>query len=222
MFSLKSRIFASLFIIISVFTIIIGYLSGVVMPILYSKSEAYMKIYIERSVAAAIVESGSSGLFLNPVKFQYNSDGSISAYTTDTLSMATLRAFISNSIIDSIENEVAVDFKINVGTLSGIPFLYGKGPEMDISLTEMNFVTCETASEFTDSGINQTLHRVLLKIEAVSIIKEPLTSRQISTDTTIPLSETVIVGDVPAAYTVIHRAYEDDEEDINDYGAHLD
>ncbi|MBE6606839.1 MAG: hypothetical protein E7635_07380 [Ruminococcaceae bacterium] len=222
MFSLKSRIFACLFIIIFTFTIIIGYLSGVVMPILYSKSEAYIKTYIEKYVAKAIVNFNDSDIFQNPITFEYDNTGKITAYTANALVTSKFRALISKNIIDSIDSERDIGFNIKAGTLSGIPFLYGQGPEIKINLTGMTFVTFDTVSEFTDSGINQTLHKITLYIEAKCYIKEPLGKRSIVTKTSLPISETVLIGDVPEAYTVIHRAYEDDEEDINDYGAQID
>ena len=222
MFSLKSRIFTCLFIIIFVFTLIIGYTSGIVIPILHSKSEAYIKAYIEKYVAEAIIESDEHGIFENPINFEYDTNGKICAYSADALMIAKLRAFITENIIEAIDREKDIGFNINAGTLSGIPFLYGKGPEIKINLTGMTFVTFNTVSEFTDSGINQTLHKILLDIEAKCYIKEPLGKSSIVTKTTLPLSETVLIGNVPDAYTVINRAYEDDEEDINDYGAQID
>lgn len=224
MFSRKTKFFACISAIFFCFSLFIGYLSGIVIPILYSKSEAYMKTYIEKSVADAIIASDRSGVFINPISFEYDNNGNISAYTADSLSTAKLRAFISNNIIESASGESDISFHIASGTLSGIPFLYGKGPQIRIQLKGINLVTFDTSSEFTDSGINQTLHKIALNIKAKSTIKAPLSlgKKQIIAETSIPLSETVLVGDVPEAYTVIYRAHEDDEEDINDYGAAVD
>ena len=200
---------------------ILAYITGIVKPILYAKSEAHMKMYIEESISKALSDADSTN-FANPIHFKYNTDGSISAYSADMLSAAKLRAYISDRLITPLGQELSINFRINIGSLSGVPFLYGRGPAVTIHLNGLTFANFNIASEFLDSGINQTLHRLILKVECVSTLKEPLGGKHIYVTTDIPISETVLIGDVPDAYTLIIRAAEEDEADINDYAANVD
>lgn len=221
MFSRKTKFFAAVFSLFFLFSLILAYINGVVKPILYAKSEARMKMYIEESISKALSDADST-IFPNSINFNYNADGSISAYSADMLSVAKLRAYISDKLITPLGQELSVDFRINIGSLSGVSFLYGRGPVVTIHLTGLTFANFNVASEFSDCGINQTLHRLILKVEAVSTLKEPLGGRHFKVTTDIPISETVLIGDVPDAYTLIIRAAEEDEADINDYSATVD
>lgn len=196
-----------------------AYLSGVVKPILIRHLKTKSTEYIEKVIASAITEATASGIYISPINYVYDNEGKIAAYSADMLSASKLRAYLSEHILENKKQSIKVPLEISLGTLSGIPFLYGKGPSFDLKINSLNFVNFNISSEFKDSGINQTLHRIILEVEATVMLEEPIRTDSIKIKTSLPLSETVIVGDVPDAYTVIIRASEDDEEDINDYGA---
>ena len=219
MISGKLRFFIFLCFLIVCFSLFMSYINGIVRPILYSQTEAFVKTYLTSSVSEALMNEDLTNPYLNSVDFIYSDDGSLSAYSSNIVSANRIRALVSENIINSTDFKKAMDFTVSVGTLSGIPFLYGIGPRLSVKLTALYGITCDISSEFSNSGINQTLHRVILNISAETAVKEPLSGKKIRVDTTIPISETVIVGDVPEAYTVIIRAYQEDEDDINDYAA---
>ena len=79
----------------------------------------------------------------------------------------------------------------------------------------------ETAliSSFQSAGINQTLHRILvqIKVDISAIIPGYTASGTI--DTQFVIAETVIVGNVPEAYTHVISGNDDVLGEINDYGA---
>ncbi len=222
MFSVKTKIFAVIFINISIFSLIFAYFSGIVTPIIYAKCEAVITNHVESIIAKTLSLSAPSDLFDDIINFTYNKDGSIAAFTADMAGRAKLRSLISKSITDSISDENKIDFNIKSGTLSGIPFLFDTGFNICISIDALSYAEFDVTSEFIDSGINQTLHKLSLKVETTSALKAPFMKDRITTETLIPLSETVLIGDVPEAYTVIIRAHEQDEEDINDYAAGIE
>ena len=73
------------------------------------------------------------------------------------------------------------------------------------------------------SRINQTLHRVLLRVTVEVTALLPGAVRTFAVPTDVCVAETVIVGKVPEAYTRIDRFSSDVSEaeidDIADYGA---
>ena len=218
-FKQKYKIFIAIFIIFTLLSVFLAYFSGIVKPILLRHITAHMSEYIENVITDAITDASNQGLYVSPINYAYDGEGRIAAYSADMLTASKLRAVLSKSILDKKSQSIKLSLDIALGTLSGIPFLYGKGPEINIRVTSLNFVSFNISSEFTDSGINQTLHRIILNVEANIMVEEPIHAPKIEIRTSLPLSETIIVGDVPDAYTVIIRANEDDEEDINDYGA---
>ena len=74
-------------------------------------------------------------------------------------------------------------------------------------------------SVFSDAGINQTLHRIVLEVKTTvsAIIPGYTTSVEISGQFVI--AETIIVGEVPDAYTHVISGNSDLIGNINDYNA---
>ncbi len=124
------------------------------------------------------------------------------------------------------ESSAFMKVGIPLGNLFGTLLLSGKGPLFEIRLQQSGALKTDIASEFADAGINQTLHRVFLTVESEYLLILPLKSESVSAKTDVLLSETVIVGRVPDAFTDISRFSEDSAEeliidDIYDYGASL-
>ena len=77
-------------------------------------------------------------------------------------------------------------------------------------------------SEFKESGINQTIHRLYLDFYIEVYVSFPLKIEVIPIKLKYLLSETIIVGEVPEQYTKINRFFDDITEseidDIYDFG----
>ena len=63
-------------------------------------------------------------------------------------------------------------------------------------------VEANVVSEFTESGINQTLHRIYLDVTTDVNITTPFNIIGNSHTTKVLLAESIIVGRVPDSYTV--------------------
>lgn len=203
-------------------SVALAYLDGVIKPILWRECEAYAKTMLTQTVSAVLAGDKANEYFSDVMQFTYNNEGYVSTYSLNMLSANKIRAFLTTDIISKIKANNSLKLRVSMGTLSGLSFFYGKGPKLEINLTALYGISCDLTSEFTDSGINQTLHSLRLEFTANTAVKEPISSDRIPLKTTIPISETVIVGDIPEAYTFILHANEDDENMINDYGAKLD
>ena len=90
---------------------------------------------------------------------------------------------------------------IPIGTITGLTFLSGKGPSIHISFTPAGSVQSQFSSEFTSSGINQTLYRVNLKLTASVQLVMPGVYQSISVTAEAAIAENIIVGEVPEVYT---------------------
>ena len=84
-------------------------------------------------------------------------------------------------------------------------------------------VYADYENTFSAAGINQTRHTVSVKITVSSGVYLPGYSAETTIETHIIIAETVIVGDVPDAFTKIDRltddVTEDEIDDIYDFGA---
>lgn len=98
---------------------------------------------------------------------------------------------------------------IPFGTITGIPFLAGSGPDIKISFTPAGSVQSEFSSDFSSSGINQTLYRVNLKLTANVQLVMPGVQQSIKVSAEAVIAENIIAGEVPQVYTNV-----EDEEDM--------
>lgn len=98
---------------------------------------------------------------------------------------------------------------IPIGTVSGIPLFAGSGPRILLRFTPAGAVSSSFESEFRSAGINQTLHRINLKLNATVRVILPGESHTLEVGIEAPIAENVIVGGVPNAYTNVAN-----EEDL--------
>lgn len=111
---------------------------------------------------------------------------------------------LQNNLRESINNELSeIDnnkMSIPIGTMSGITFLSGRGPDISLRLHQVGAADSEILSEFTSAGINQTKHRLVLKVTVELSAILPAHSTDITVENDYVISETVIVGDIPNGY----------------------
>ena len=84
---------------------------------------------------------------------------------------------------------------------SGSAFLAGRGPKMPVRMQSTGSCSARFENQFSQAGINQTTHQILLCVDvSVSILLPGFrTGTQVANSYAV--AETVIVGDVPDTYT---------------------
>lgn len=192
-------------------------LKPVVINAARSRARLFASDVISRSVDAAVSES--TGSFINVI---YGEDG-ISAIETNVTGISRLRADSILNIRGEISDIDRMTLDIPLGNLAGGMLLTGRGIPVRIKLVPIGDVSGEIYSEFSETGINQTLHRIYLRVRVSMnmIVASDTVRLELADD--ILVAETVIVGKVPDAYTAINRFEidENEENDLNDYAAQL-
>lgn len=148
-------------------------------------------------------------------------DGNVQSIEIDTLNMNR----IVSEIIDDVQKNISgdEDFIISVpfGTLTGNHYLIGRGPDIKIKTKISAPMFTDTESRFLEAGINQSLHQITLTIKSNIYILMPLYRAEEVISGTYIIAETVIVGDIPEAYTNVIDVSEESDvpDDINNYKA---
>lgn len=154
-------------------------------------NQAVHKIVSERAL------DGTTDKFTN---IENKEDGT-SVLFIDAIAMGLMASEIieeAQLLMDSIgEHGVGIPF----GTISGITAFTGMGPEIKVGFYPVGSVTSTFASRFIGAGINQTRYCAYICLTAnLRLILNG--SRDVITVTHMaPICETIIVGEVPAAYT---------------------
>lgn len=153
------------------------------------------------------------------VRLTYGEQGTVTSLQTDMLAMSKIQSAVTSSVIESILQFSGQRVTLPAGTLTGNPFLSGRGPEVEIRLVPAGFVQTRLKNTFESAGINQTRHQILLnvRLEIQAVLPGYSIADQVDTD--VCLAETVIVGLVPGAYTWVSDGTDPLVGLIQDYGA---
>ncbi len=177
---------------------------------------------INQSISKRLTESKTDYDDLSSVK--YDANGKVSMIKSNVTAINDERTKISLYILEKYQN-TDLNTKISLGTASGIDLLSGVGPKINVSISPAPSISTDVYNEFIEAGINQTIHRIMLEINVDTQVLLPSSSFNVKTSTSVCIAETVIVGEVPDAYTDIHRGEEISESDIDDiydFGASAD
>ena len=76
----------------------------------------------------------------------------------------------------------------------------GWGPNIKVKIIPVGSVSINFSDEFKQAGINQTRHKIYMEMQTQVRIVVPLGSDIINVATKVPITETIIIGDVPDTY----------------------
>ena len=133
-------------------------------------------------------------------------NGSVTAVVSDPAAINRLKAAVSELSQEKLEELTKKEgIGIPAGSFSGL-FLFAElGPEIRLSVGCRANVACSLHSSLESAGVNQTLHHIILTVDAEAAVYHPFRIRRsICTSVDFEVAQTVIVGAVPE-YTVGFR-----------------
>lgn len=146
---------------------------------------------IEQSIAACTSQMDGIGAL------QTDEAGTVTSFTTDTASVNALRTQVVQQVYNNIGALETASTSVPLGTLIDPQYLAGIGPAIPFGVTALGYVTAQVTSDFSSAGINQTRHQITLTVTADFQVHLLGSSRTVTVSADYPLSETVIVGEVP-------------------------
>lgn len=154
------------------------------------------------------------------IKINTDAANKVTSVEFDTVEMTKLKAGIIGKVQENINKKKTVVLSVPVGTLTGNQLLNNRGPRINIELAISSAVYSKISSKFISAGINQTLHQITLSISTDIFFVMPWYRTSGKFETEFILAETVIVGEVPDAYTnVIEYPGSNIAGEIFDYSA---
>lgn len=137
--------------------------------------------------------------------------GHVTMLRADTMRMnelAAKTALQAEVELNSIKNQFV---NIPLGAALGIRSLSGFGPRMSMQILPIGAVHASFDTAFEAAGINQTRHRIFLKLRATVSLIIPTGSQLVEVESTMPIAESIIVGSVPDSFVDVN-----DQKDILD------
>ena len=117
---------------------------------------------------------------------------------------------ITSNAIDYINDKMAElgyeKITVPMGNLFSSPYTIGQGPDVAIRIMTSGGIVYKLQTAVKEAGINQTLFTMSLKFIAPMTFYSGLIREDIEVETTVPIYEVIIVGDVPETYAKLSDA----------------
>jgi len=131
---------------------------------------------------------------------QKDSQGRIVLVQPDIVRVNLLASEATLAIQESLKELTHDDFSIPLGQVLGSNLLANYGPGIKVSISPIGTVKTKIFGRFEEVGINQTRHRLYLDVKSRVKVVVPMLASEVEVATEIPVTDTVIVGEVPEMY----------------------
>lgn len=192
--------FVLFFILLIIFSSITTLYIQVIEPVLlnFTRSNAYTLAM--RATEDAIRQNLDDITYESIVNEILDENGNIMGLRTNTKELNR----ISNSIAIDIETNIAnIDsgtLKIPLGLFFNAGILGGAGIKVNIKTAPLGDTKIDCISQFDSVGINQTRHRIILKIKTCFTIISPIYVNDQFYEKEVVMAETILNGEIPNTY----------------------
>ena len=206
------KLIAAVLIIITVAGAAITIVDNKIKPAMNAIAEVRVQYHAVEIINRAIKEVTADGESIKSVlEVLMNDDGSVRLVQTDAVAMNKLSTLVSEKAQKMLQELEDIEISIPIGSLISNGILSGMGPDIKITMLPAGAVNTGFSTEFENAGINQTRHKVYLEVKAQVRIVAPLSGSPIDVVTVVPITEMIIVGEVPDSYINV-----EDTDDILD------
>lgn len=130
---------------------------------------------------------------------RFNDEGYVSLLQVNSVNVDLFARKVTALIRAEMSKFEDEGVSMPLGTLSGIPFISGIGPEIELRLLNLGIVDADFISEFNSAGMNQTIHRLYMRIIVNMTIVLPGYTLAFDNSSKVIICESVIAGEVPFA-----------------------
>ncbi len=192
------KLFIMFVLIVAVYLLADTRMTPIVNTLALSRAQNLATVIINDTVAEMLTDNKNdfSGLIIE----EYDESGRIAALSVNSVGMNRLKSLISVHITKAIGEIEESKINIALGTLTGSSLLTGRGPKITLNVHISCACSIEVRNSFEYTGINQTVHKVMLDIKTDVYVLSVGNTLSSQVFTSIPVSETVIIGQIPEIY----------------------
>ena len=171
-------------------------------PVVETTAEAKVTNAVTRLLDSAVTAEiqDRAITYSDLITVEKDESGRITALTSNMAALNDLRTSILSDAVAAVDEIDTQSLAIPVGNLTGINFLSGRGFDLPVEVMTVGSAHAVFQSQFTDAGINQTRHQILLEVTVSVDILLPGGDLPAEITAQVPVAETVIVGSVPDTY----------------------
>ena len=171
-------------------------------PVIISVAKGYGENIVSNNLNQMINDELSKTNFDFTI-VTYTPQGKVADVKIDSHKVNLFMTDIALVLKDKIMNLEEIEAKIPIGNFLSNPFFSGMGPKIPVRFLVLANTSVTLEEDFVSSGINQTLYTINLKVQTKVGIYLPGIKDSTTVVNLVPLSQHVIVSDVPDSYTNI-------------------
>lgn len=170
-------------------------------PTVEALSEVQARVIGTQSINDGVNETLAEGIeYDDLIDIMKDEQGNITLMQANTVAINKLSSTITKNVQKKMEVVSKRRLEIPLGNIIGSQVLSSYGPKLTIKITPAGSILVDFYTEFDEAGINQTIHRIYIKVKTQVQIIAPLSSKPVDIISSVPVAETVIVGRVPQQY----------------------
>lgn len=131
------------------------------------------------------------------VSVSYADNNCVTGITTDVVKLNAFKAGITRAVDEAFRKSRKTDVSVSLGSASGLVFLSGCGPYVDVAVAMNSSTVSDFENVFVSAGVNQTQHSIILNITSTVFLSLSGQSVTRTVETSFCVAQTVIVGSVP-------------------------
>jgi len=131
---------------------------------------------------------------------QHDERGRVVFIQPNTLEFNRLAADTTIKVQEALQAIPEEKIYIPIGQVFGSKLLASMGPNISVTIIPVGTVQVKVVDKFEQAGINQTRHSVYLYATTSVRIVVPMVSSVVSVNTQVPITEYIVVGEVPSTY----------------------
>lgn len=181
-------------------------------PLVFSLAEARSAAMASQVLSGALAEAIGDGVtYEELMNVRMDDRGQVALLSANTVMMNRLAARAGEAALRRLNNMSSERVTVPLGAVLGTTLFAGNGPGVPVSIVPIGSIATDFATEFEACGINQTRHKVFLKVTASVRIVIPAGAKTTQVSANMLVAESIIVGAVPEGFV----GYELGEEELN-------
>ena len=182
--------------------ILLHTLNGRLRPVLEAEARSQATNLMTQAIAMAVDNCLQENHmdYGDFVSLEKDGAGKVTSITSNTAANSRFKRQVVEAVAQQLSTLDSEALGVPLGTLTGQPLLSGAGPRVRVSVDSVGDVTADYTNSFTSAGVNQTLHRVCLEVNATVRLFLPGEVLPVSVSNSVCVAETVIVGEAPDTY----------------------
>lgn len=170
-------------------------------PTLRAMAEAKARVVATRSINQAIREKVVENIhYEDLISVKVDNRGRVVLMQPNTGEINRLASDATITVQELLKDINRDKVYIPLGQLLGSQLLAGTGPDIPVTIIPIGTVESRVFDTFEEAGINQTRHKIYLEVKTQVRVMVPLILSNVQVRVEVPLTEAVIMGEVPQVY----------------------